>query len=45
MHAGAQAEEYSVVLMQPEYVDDMNSPWTAIFAMCRRNPNCINVGV
>lgn len=37
-----QAEEYSVVLMQPEYVDDLNLPWTAIFAVCRRHPNCIN---
>ena len=42
---GEQAEEYSVVLMQPEYVDDLNLPWTAIFAVCRRHPNCINVNL
>ena len=43
VYAGAQAEEYSVALMQPDYVEDLNAPWTAIFAVCRRHPNCINV--
>lgn len=42
-HVGIQAEEYTVVLIRPEYVEDLNAPWQAIFAVCRRHPNCINV--
>ena len=40
---GVQAEEYSVVLIQPEFVDDLNLPWTVVFAVCQRHPNSINV--
>ena len=42
-HLGTQAEEYTVVLIQPVYVEDLNASWNTIFAVCRRHPNCINV--
>ena len=40
---GDHDEEYSVVLMQPQCVVDLSAPWAVIFAVCCRNPNCINV--
>lgn len=43
LFAGELEEEYSVVLITPDYLVDLNSPWTAIFAVCCRQPNCINV--
>ena len=43
MFAGVRDQEYSAVLLQPEFIEDLNTPWTAIFAVFRRHPNCITV--
>ena len=43
MFAGVHDQEYSAVLLQPEFIEDLNAPWTAIFAVCRRHPNSITV--